>query len=46
MHEPTHRKPGHVGSFTIHAPEDYQPKHRAEENSEKPLPIFEFMECW
>ena len=24
-----HRKPGHVGSFTIHAPEDYRPRHAA-----------------
>lgn len=26
--QPRHRKPGDVGSFTVHAPADYQPKHR------------------
>jgi len=27
--ETKHRKPGHVGTFTVHAPDDHQPRHRA-----------------
>lgn len=29
-HVPSHRAEGPVGSFTIHSPGDYVPKHRGE----------------